>query len=102
MNSLPEEIEYIIYKYKHQLEYKHVIDELKKLRIECFFRIDLNFNNMVYCNHFNLFVKCIDINNICAPPKRILNTIKSNKKQILFYFYFFYYYKYIIINYEQN
>ena len=36
MNSLPEEIQYTIYKYKHQLEYKHIIDELKKLRIECF------------------------------------------------------------------
>jgi len=79
MNSLPEDVLYTIYKYKHQLEYKHIIDELKKLRIECFFRIDLNFNNMVYCNHYNLFVKCIDINNICAPPKRILNTIKYNK-----------------------
>ena len=76
MNSLPEDVLYTIYKYKHQLEYKHIIDDLKKLRIESFFRIDLYFNNMVYCNHSNLIVKCIDINNICAPPKRILNTIK--------------------------
>ena len=71
METLPEEIQYTIYKYKHQLEYKHIIDELKNLRIKCFFNID-------YCNHYNLFVTCLDINNICAPPKRILNTIKYN------------------------
>ena len=29
METLPEEIQYTIYKYKHQLEYKHIIDELK-------------------------------------------------------------------------
>ena len=72
MNSLPEDVLYTIYKYKHQLEYKHIIDELKNLRIKCFFNID-------YYNHHNLFVKCLDINNICAPPKRILNTIKKHK-----------------------
>ena len=28
MNNLPEPIIYNIYKYKHQLEFKHVLDEL--------------------------------------------------------------------------
>ena len=36
METLPEEIQYTIYKYKHQLEYKHIIDELTNLRIKCF------------------------------------------------------------------
>ena len=37
MNSLPEEIEYIIYKYKHQLDFKDVMKEFKKLTSRCFF-----------------------------------------------------------------
>jgi len=69
MNKLPDDVLYIIYKYKHQLEYKHVIDQLKHYRIKCFFNINLN-------NHVYLFTSCLDINNINAPPKRILNCIK--------------------------
>ena len=71
MNKLPDDVLYIIYKYKHQLEYKHVIDQLKYFRIKCFFNID-------FSNHCILFISCLDINNICAPPKRILNSIKYN------------------------
>ena len=36
MNTLPEEIEHIIYKYKHQLEYKNIIEQIKYIRIKCF------------------------------------------------------------------
>ena len=61
---LSDDVLYIIYKYKHELEFKHIIDELKLFRVKCFFNIDLN-------THRHLFIKCLDINNIEAPPKRI-------------------------------
>ena len=79
MNTLPEEIEYIIYKYKHQLEYKNIIDHIKYIRIKCFFNVNVNILNMVYCNYFNLFVKCLEIDNLCPTAKQILYTIKINK-----------------------
>ena len=37
MNSLPEEIQYTIYKYTHQLEYSDIMGELKQITIRCFF-----------------------------------------------------------------
>ena len=44
-----------------------------------FFNINVNIVNMVYRNHDNFFVKCLDTDNLCTTPKRILNAIKSNK-----------------------
>ena len=41
--------------------------------------INVNIVYMVYRNHDNFFVKCLDTDNLCTTPKRILNTIKSNK-----------------------
>ena len=34
--NLPYEVLYTIYKYKHQLEYVNVMDELKNIAIKCF------------------------------------------------------------------
>ena len=33
---LPDDVLYIIYKYKHQLEYSDIMDELKQITIRCF------------------------------------------------------------------
>ena len=83
-----------MYEYKHQLEYKNVIDELTNIRIKCFFYIYINVNivNMVYRNHDHFCVKCLHTDNLCTTPKRILNTITSNKYHLLK---FYYYYKYL-------
>ena len=35
MYNSPYEVLYTIYEYKHQLEYKDVINELKKIKITC-------------------------------------------------------------------
>ena len=79
MNSLPEEIEYIIYKYKHQLDFKDVMKELKKLTIRCFFNISAGLENMCYLSkENNILYKCINIMNLNATSKQILNAIKNN------------------------
>ena len=78
MNSLPEEIEYIIYKYKHQLDFKDVMKELKKLTIRCFFNISAGLENMCYLSkENNILYKCINIMNLNATSKQILNAIKN-------------------------
>ena len=79
MNNLPYEVLYKIYEYKHQLEYKDVINELKNIKITCCFTINLNIANMVYLNHDKFFVKCINIDNVYITSKQILNTIKYDK-----------------------
>ena len=75
--NLPDNVLYIIYKYKHQLEYSDIMDELKQITIRCLFNINLNIANMVYLNHDKILVKCIDINNLHVTSKQILNTIKN-------------------------
>ena len=78
MNSLPEEIEYIIYKYKHQLDFKDVMKEFKKLTIRCFFNISAGLENMCYLSkENNILYKCINIMNLNATSKQILNAIKN-------------------------
>ena len=76
MNYLPHEVLYKVYMYKHQLEYKDTMDELKKITIRCFFNINLNLANMLYLNHDKFLVTCININNVHITSKQILNTIK--------------------------
>ena len=44
-----------------------------------FFDVNVNILNMVYCDHFNVFVKCLEIDNLCPTVKQILYTIKINK-----------------------
>ena len=78
---LPDDVLHIIYKYKHQLEYSDIMDELKKIIIRCFFNINLKTANMVYQNHDKTLVKCININNLHVTSKQILNTIKNHKKK---------------------
>ena len=54
--NLPDDVLHIIYKYKHQLEYSDIMDELKKITIRCFFNINLRIANMVYQNQDKILV----------------------------------------------
>ena len=83
---LPDDVLHIIYKYKHQLEYSDIMDELKKITIRCFFNINLKIANMVYQNQDKILVKCININNLHVTSKQILNTIKIIKWKLLIIF----------------
>ena len=78
MYQLPNDIKYKIYEYKHQLDFKDVMKELKKIVIRCFFNIDVGLVNMCYLSkENNILCKCINIMNLNATPKQILNTIKK-------------------------
>ena len=71
--NLPYEVLYTIYKYKHQLEYVNVMDELKKMQLNVFLNIDLNLANMLYLNHEIFLVKCVNVNNLNITSTQILN-----------------------------
>ena len=43
MNNLPDNVIDIIYRYKHNLEYTNVMDELTQTRINCRYLFSLNF-----------------------------------------------------------
>ena len=79
MNQLPNELRYKIYEYKHNIEFNDVMNELKKITIRCFFNISAGLENMCYLSkENNILYKCINIMNLNATSKQILNAIKNN------------------------
>ena len=71
--NLPDDV--LFFYFKHQLDFKDVINELKNIIIKSFFNISVGLENMIYL-HDNILYKCININNLNITPKHILNTIK--------------------------
>ena len=76
MYQLPNDIKYKIYEYKHQLDFKDVMKEFKKIKMRCFFNIDMGLADMKYLNHDKILVKCVNINNFNVTSTQILNYIK--------------------------
>ena len=77
MNYLPDDVLYLIYQYKHNIEFNDVMKELKQIIIRCFFNIDVGLADMLYFRHDKFLCKCININNLGIASKQILNTIKK-------------------------
>ena len=76
--DLPDDVLIKIYYFKHQLDFKDVMKELRKIVIRCFFNIDVGLADMLYFHHDNFLCKCININNLGITSKQILNTIKNH------------------------
>ena len=75
--DLPDDVLIKIYYFKHQLDFKDVINELKSIIIKSFFNISAGLENMCYLSkENNILYKCINIMNLNATSKQILNTIK--------------------------
>ena len=84
MNSLPCDILNTIHKYKHQLEFSDVINELRHIRINCRYTFSSSFikyARYITCN--NEVKPCIDINNIDVKAYEILDLINSNKFNLI-------------------
>ena len=77
MNNLPNEILYLVYQFKHNIEFNGVMKEFLKITIRCFFNIDVGLADMLYFHHDKFLCKCININNLGITSKQILNTIKK-------------------------
>ena len=80
MNSLPDDILNKIFKYKHQLEFKDILNELTQIRINCRYMFSLSFvKSATYLSHHNKVKPCIDINNIDVEYYEILDIINNKK-----------------------
>ena len=75
--NLPDDVLIKIYYFKHQLDFKDVLNEFKNIVIKSFFNISAGFENMMYISkEDNILYKCINIMNLNITSKQILNTIK--------------------------
>ena len=78
MNSLPQDILDTIYKYKHQLEYAKVMDELIQHKINCRFNVTIGMlTYMFYTNEVGVRTPSIDVSDIEVYGFELLGRIKS-------------------------
>ena len=83
MNNLPEEVKDKIYKYKHQLEYKSVMNELLLHRLNTAFNMTLDMvEMMLYYDHNGFARKVINIDNIDCFAHEILAVILNRKHNL--------------------
>ena len=78
MNSLPQDILDTIYKYKHQLEYAKVMDELTQHKINCRFNVTIGMlTYMFYVNEVGVRTPSINVSDIEVYGFELLGRIKS-------------------------
>ena len=87
MNKLNDSVLDIIYKYKHQLEFKDIMKELIQYKIHCKYNVSMeDLKYMFYVNKDGVRVSCIDISSINVFAYEIRNRIKKTNNMILMYF----------------
>jgi len=80
MNKLNDNVLDIIYKYKHQLEFKDIMKELIQYKINCKYNVSMeDLKYMFYVNKDGVRVSCIDVSSINVFAYEILNAIKKQK-----------------------
>ena len=80
MNKLNDNVLDIIYKYKHQLEFKDIMKELIQCKINCKYNVSMeDLKYMFYVNKDGVRVSCIDVSSINVFAYEILNAIKKQK-----------------------
>ena len=79
MNRLPEDVLDTIYKYKHQLEYAKVMENLIQHKINCRYNVTIGMlTYMFYLNEEGERIPSIDVSSIEVFVFEILNRIRSN------------------------
>ena len=83
MDYLPDEVIDKIYRYKHQLEYKSVMNELILHRLNTAFNMTLDMvEMMLYYDHNGCARKVINIDNIDCFAHEILAVILNRKHNL--------------------
>ena len=83
MDYLPEEVIDKIHKYKHQLEYKSVMNELILHRLNTAFNMTLDMvEMMLYYDHNGCARKVVNIDNIDCFAHEILAVILNRKHNL--------------------
>ena len=75
MDLLPLDLIGNIYKYKHEMQYASVMDQLKLYRLNTVFVVSLDFLKRGYYSFGGVRSSCIDINNIDALSGDIISLI---------------------------
>ena len=83
MDYMPEEVIDKIYRYKHQLEYKSVMNELILHRLNTAFNMTLDMvEMMLYYDHNGCARKVVNIDNIDCFAHEILAVILNRKHNL--------------------
>ena len=101
MNKLNDNVLDIIYKYKHQLEFKDIMKELIQYKINCKYNVSMeDLKYMFYVNNDGVRISCLDISSINVFAYEILNAIKNKNdfKIILIIFNYLILFIFILIN----
>ena len=79
MNSLPDDVLDKIFKYKHEIEFKDVLNELIQHKINCRFNVTIGMlTYMFYVNEEGVQIPSIELSDIEIFSFEILNRIRSN------------------------
>ena len=78
MNKLPDDVLDTIYKFKHQIEYAKVMDEIIQHKINCRYNVTTNMLKYIFnLNECGIKVCCIDVSSIEVFSFEILDRIKK-------------------------
>ena len=80
MSCLPEDILNTIYKYKHQIEMRNVLNEFIQHKTNC--RFDVTIDMLTYMFHYNfdgVRIYSVDVSAIDVCGFEILNRIRSKQ-----------------------
>jgi hypothetical protein len=81
MNKLNEDVLDTIYRFKHNLEFKEVMNELTQVRIYTKYNFSLMFCLLAtFRGNDGQTYKCVNINNIECNGKELLKIIKNKNK----------------------
>ena len=80
MNKLSEDVLEKIYKYKHEIEFKDVLNELVQHKLNCRFNVTISMlTYMFYLNKEGYRVPSINVSDLDVFSYEILDRIKGKK-----------------------
>ena len=79
MNSLPDDVLGKIFKYKHEIEYAKVMEDLIQHKINCRYNITIGMlTSMFYLSEEGVRIPSIELSDIEVFSLEILSRIRSN------------------------
>ena len=80
MNWLPEDVISKIYKYKHEIEFKDVLNELVQHKLNCRFNVTIGMlTYMFYLNEEGYKIPSVNVSDIDVFSFEILDRIRSKR-----------------------
>ena len=77
MENLSDDVLLKIYRFKHNLEFHDVLEELLQFKVYCHFAISLKQARQMVGFYNRLKTPCLNISNIDVSSRELLNQIKN-------------------------